>query len=41
MTNAEWVRAKIAERGWTEEIEAEARLVLLARLELALERNLP
>jgi hypothetical protein len=38
MTKAElnqlWVRLKIQERGWTEEIELEAELVARARAEL-------
>lgn len=32
--NREWVRNKIAERGWTKEIEEEAKAVLELRLEL-------
>jgi len=34
ISNSEWVREKIRERGWTAAIEEEARLVHQARLEL-------
>ena len=38
-TNAEWVREKIKERGWTELVEAEAHLIFMARWEADLWHN--